>query len=834
MNILTYPSFTLKWFKRYFNLNPKISSPLTSFKTLLFFQLLALAFTNSEAATLNVGDYSGANTNMTFNATTRTWSPTSTSSAASLDVAIFATYINDGNVTVSNTAGDIIFEVGKFTYSGSTGKTLTLSSSGNIELSSVLTSGTALIYSVTATGSLTISASGLKTYGGSFTSNGVNYVSTGGALSTEGTSSNGNVTLNHTGTITVSGGGIATGGGNFSSIGGTIGSLGSLNTKGGSFYHNGGNITINQGGVTTASANTSDPNAKGGDVFIESTGAVSISSNGVTTGSSTIKGGNFTSSGVSFSAINGSIKTYGGDVTIDHTGGVTVGSLHTGGGNFSSTGTTMSLTEGGITTSGGNVEFLHSGAVVMASLSTTGGNFYSSGTTFTASSGSVSTLKTVSGVESGGSITFKHSGNVVIASGGVLTGGGNFESTGQGSITIQHTGLNISKAAKARIVHAGISIADGGLTGTNESAEILLHGGCNSVSILASNLAGNLNIVGSSLTTNYINNTAGGKLNISAITTSDITLNKYIQTKGGNLVMHALGKIEIKNNTTGDGNPAPSKGIATLGGNLELKSKSSITSEATTQLTTAPGSGGVLTQTPNPSGSITLAVAPMVGAGNITLVTDPSLTIPFGVGATEICNGIDDDCDGTIDEGLSCSPLPVRLVLFSATKEEQSVALQWTTAAESNSNRFDVERSSNGKNWSRLGSRDAANESSQNFYYSYTDNKPLKGANIYRLKMIDNDGTFSYSRLQEVHFGKGSEITVTTSPNPSADKVTVKVSNGYTVKAIQLLNINGQVVENYANQSDNTISIKNLTTGIYFLQVTLNDGSVLSHKVVRE
>lgn len=834
MNILTYPSFPFKWLKVYSNLSKKISSALTCFKTLLFFQLLALAFTNLEAATLNVGDYSGANTNMSFNATTRTWSPTSTSSAASLDVAILATYITDGNVTISNSAGDITFVSGKFTYSGSTGKTLTLSSSGSIELSTTSLAGTALIYNVTATGNVTIGSSGLKTNGGSFTSNGVNYVSTAGPLSTEGTSSNGHVTLNHTGTITVTGGGIATGGGNFSSIGGTIGTLSLLNTKGGAFYHNGGNITITNGGVTTASTNTSDPNAKGGDVTIISTGAVSISSSGLTTGSSSIKGGTFTSSGVSFSAINGSVNTFGSDVTINHTGGVTIGSMQTGGGNVTSTGTSMTLTEGGITTNGGNVTFNHSGAVTLANLTTVGGNFYSEGTTMAITSGTLNTSKTVSGVTTGGSVTFKHSGNVIIASGGVTTGGGNFESTGSGSMTIQHSGLSILKAAKARIVHAGISISDGGVTGTNEAAEILLHGGCNPVSILVANLMGNLSIVGSDISINNINNTAGGKLNISAIATSNITLNKYIQTKGGNLVMHALGKIEIKNNTTGDGSPAPTKGIATLGGNLELKSKTSITSEATTQLTTAPGTGGVLTQTPNPSGSITLAVAPVLGAGNITLVTDPALTIPFGTGATEVCNGIDDDCDGSIDEGLTCSALPVRLVLFSATKEEQSVALQWTTAAESNSNRFDVERSSNGRNWSRLGSRDAANESSRNFYYSYTDSKPLKGANIYRLKMIDNDGTFSYSRLQEVHFGKGSEITVTASPNPSADKVTVKVSSGYTVKAIQLLNVNGQVVGNYANQTDNTISIKNLTTGIYFLQVTLNDGSVLSHKVVRE
>lgn len=932
MTIFTYP-FTFKVSKFHHPIKSKFSSVLSILKTVFFFQLLMVA-AKSEAQTLTIDNYSGINTNMTFNSTTRTWSPTSSTAAANLDASSLAASINEGSVTVSNNDGYISFAPAQFLYTGSTGKTLTLFSSSNIDVSTSSEPGTPLIYVVNATGNTSIGGSGLTTNGGSFSSTGLSFSQYSNTLSTGA----GSVTLKHTNYITIGGAGILTAGGaveiettgdvSISSTGVRTGDTGipggSFSSKGVSFVATGGSVktfggtvTIDHTGTvtlnnmetgggnlvsngTTMTVSTTGLSTSGGDVTFNHSGEVKIY--GIQTGSGdftstgttmsvedaglatsggavafnhsgavdiknvltgggnftstgttmtvaaaglatsggavtfnhsgavninkvTTANGNFTSSGTTMTVVGLGLATGTGTVTFNHSGEVNIDNVRTNNGNFTSTGTDMTLTAAGLGTNGGDVTFNHSGVVNIRNVTTGGGNFYSTGTAMYSTSGGLSTVK-LGGITNGGSVTFKHSGEVVIADGGMSTGSGVFVSTGPGPLTILHSGLNIAEATSARIVHAGISISNAGLTGTNEAAEILLHGGCNPVSILTSPASGNLQVVGSTITIGSLVGT--NKLNLSAIATSDIILSNFIQTKGGNVVMHALGKIDLETS------PSFTKGILTEGGNIELKSKTTISAETSVQLTTATGSGGVLTQTPNPTGSIALVESPVLGAGNITLVTSPTLTIPFGSGATEICNGIDDNCDGTIDEGLNCSPLPVRLVLFSATKEEQLVALQWTTALESNSYRFDVERSSNGKNWSRLGSRDAANNSSQSTYYTYQDTKPLKGTNLYRLKMVDYDGTFSYSRLQEVHIGKDSGITVSTYPNPSADRVIVEMSDWNAVKTIQLLTINGQVVGNYNKNPDSKISIKNLTPGIYFLQVTLTDGSVLSHKVIRE
>lgn len=851
MNIFSYPSFTFNWLKRNFHFNPQFSSPLTIVKLSLLFFLLSVAGNKSEAEILEVGD--GATSNMTFNATNRTWSPTSSAVAAYLNVESLATTINEGSVTLANNDGDISFVAAKFTYTGSDNKTLTISSSRDIQVcNNNVATGTALIYIVNATRNVTIGASGLKTNGGAFSSTGVTF----SVSATELATGAGSVTLNHTGTISVSAGGIQTTGGtvDFETTQNVMISSGGVTTgtsliSGGSFHSkgvifsainnsvktfgntitidhtgtvtldgtqtNGGALTTNGTDMTVTAAGVS---TGGGAVNFNHTGAVSIS--GLTTG-----GGNFYSTGTSMLVNAAGLWTSGGSVNFNHSGSVSLDNVITASGNFTSKGTSMTISAAGLSTNGGAVNFNHSGALSMANVSTGGGNFYSTGTTATVSSGGLSTVKSGSTSE-GGSITLEHSGNVLITHGGTYTGGGIFKSTGPGSMTIEQGGLNLAGSSSAHIVQAGITIKDGGLTGTNEAAEILLHGGCNPVNFVYGTASGNIQVVGSAITFGSINPT--NKLNLSAIATSDIILDYFIKTKGGNIVLHALGKIDLKTTTSTD------KGILTEGGTVELKSKTTISSGNNPGITTGTGSGGALSQTANPSGSITLTGSPVVGAGNITLVTDPALTIPFGTGATEVCNGIDDDCDGLIDEGLTCSPLPVRLVLFSATKEEKSVALQWTTASETNSYRFDVERSSNGKTWSRLGSRDAANQSSQSTYYTYQDTKPLKGINLYRLKMVDYDGTFSYSRLQEVHMGKGSGITVSTYPNPSADRITLDINDWSSVKTIQLLNINGQVVGNYSTNPDNEISIKNLTSGVYFLQVISTDGSTISHKVIRE
>lgn len=740
----------------------------SSLKT-VFLLLLLLIAENVMAANITVGSYSGTNTNMSFNTSTKTWAPV-TSADAQLDVASLITRLNEGNVIIStNGTGSITFVEGAFNYPATAARSLTLSATGNIVLSQIATTGSPVNYILNASSNVSISIAGLQTNGGSFTSSGFNFNITGGTLLTK----SGNVTLTHSGSVTISAGGIQTGGGNFSSISNAMLVAGTgVITGGGKFYFEGGGLTVQDGGLRTG----------GGIVEIKATGNVISSSSGIETGTAQIKGGKFSSTGTIFSATNNGIKTYGGDIEVNHTGNVTFASTTTGGGNFSSKGNTLNFIEGGLITSGGNV--------ILA-----------------------------------------HQGNVLATSGGINSGGGNLVSSGPGTFTANQGGINVGAAPIIQIVHAGISLSQTGFAGTNASSVIIMHAACNPVNIDNVVVNGNLKISGGTVTIGHIT-ANGGKLNVSVTASSGITVNNSIKSNTGDVVLRALGAIELKTNTVTTDDP---DGITTTGGNIEIKSKTSISSANSPGLNTAPETGGVLNNTASPSTLITLAAAPTLGKGNITLIVDAALTIPFGPGTTEICNGVDDDCDGSIDEGFAgCSALPVKLQSFQASKNEQIVLLQWTTTEEFNSESFDIEHSVNGKNWTRLGIVKASGLSITATHYTFSDEIPANGNNFYRLKMTDFDKTFAYSIIRKVNFDKKSDLVMISYPNPVSDLVFIQMKDWTQVKTIQLIGVNGQIVYDSFDKPVNQISVKGLVAGVYVLRLTLRDGLVVTGRVLRE
>lgn len=175
--------------------------------------------------------------------------------------------------------------------------------------------------------------------------------------------------------------------------------------------------------------------------------------------------------------------------------------------------------------------------------------------------------------------------------------------------------------------------------------------------------------------------------------------------------------------------------------------------------------------------------------------------------------------------------LPVTLISFKALSEGQTTALSWTTSEETNSDRFDIERSQNGKSWTKIGSVASHQESNITRYYSFVDASPLNGDNLYRLKMVDLDETFAYSRIESVNI-KGKSLVY---PNPlsSADHLTFNVADWSKVKHVKVVSAAGKVVFQASNALLSGISAGNLTAGAYVVQVTHTDGTVLAQRFVR-
>lgn len=125
-------------------------------------------------------------------------------------------------------------------------------------------------------------------------------------------------------------------------------------------------------------------------------------------------------------------------------------------------------------------------------------------------------------------------------------------------------------------------------------------------------------------------------------------------------------------------------------------------------------------------------------------------------------------------------PLPVDFLYFKGKTEHNYHVLDWATATETNNKKFEIERSSDGNYFEKIG--EMAGEGNSRFVknYQFIDEAPLKGINYYRLKQIDFDGNYEYSNsisLLYSQFGT-EEITAIFYPNPIQNQqLNIRLSN---------------------------------------------------------
>lgn len=121
------------------------------------------------------------------------------------------------------------------------------------------------------------------------------------------------------------------------------------------------------------------------------------------------------------------------------------------------------------------------------------------------------------------------------------------------------------------------------------------------------------------------------------------------------------------------------------------------------------------------------------------------------------------------------APLPVTLLAISATPKNNVVEVVWKTSQEINTSHFIVERSNDGSTFSFLGTVTAAGSSSSPKSYPFTDDRPFNGDNYYRIKAVDKDGSFIYSRVVRVLLQPVREVVVY--PNPVVTSATVRITS---------------------------------------------------------
>ncbi len=213
--------------------------------------------------------------------------------------------------------------------------------------------------------------------------------------------------------------------------------------------------------------------------------------------------------------------------------------------------------------------------------------------------------------------------------------------------------------------------------------------------------------------------------------------------------------------------------------------------------------------------------------GNIYRIASPhtsSTTATFVISGDE----------SSTNDGARCfnSALPVTLVHFNAARENTSVNLTWSTAAEVSSRHFEVEHSLDGRTWANIGTVLAKGESTRLIRYSFAHGNPTAGMNFYRLRMVDLDGTSELSFIRSVSVNETGIVSVPL-PNPVAGN-RVWVSNHAGVKNVTLYNMLGNEVIKTGKVSDQGIDISTLPAGIYIMNILRDNNIRTIHKVVVE
>ncbi|MCF0041685.1 T9SS type A sorting domain-containing protein [Dyadobacter fanqingshengii] len=183
------------------------------------------------------------------------------------------------------------------------------------------------------------------------------------------------------------------------------------------------------------------------------------------------------------------------------------------------------------------------------------------------------------------------------------------------------------------------------------------------------------------------------------------------------------------------------------------------------------------------------------------------------------------------------SALPVKLIDFQcALTDAATVSLTWSTSEETSSDYFLIQHSTNGKHWAGIGHLKANGESNAVKTYAFEHSNPAKGENLYRLQMVDQDGTYAYSRVRNVVFEAINGLSF--HPNPVSDWLTVDAKDWVSMKELKVTNIAGATVGAFREEQlqklpGKAINFQDFPSGIYIISITRKDGSVHSEKIFK-
>jgi hypothetical protein len=178
--------------------------------------------------------------------------------------------------------------------------------------------------------------------------------------------------------------------------------------------------------------------------------------------------------------------------------------------------------------------------------------------------------------------------------------------------------------------------------------------------------------------------------------------------------------------------------------------------------------------------------------------------------------------------------LPITLIAFTGIKNNEGNLLSWTTASEQGNKYFEIERSTNGISFEKAGVVRGNGTTSSIHNYIFLDKNPSSQKSYYRLKQVDLDGKFEYSKIISVNNQPGQSYHVL--QNPVKERLIISTPSRFPDKTtVQLLDISGRIMPFSFQQTGNRISgtLNGIHAGLYIVKV-IDGTEVFSIKILKE
>ncbi|RYF91128.1 MAG: T9SS type A sorting domain-containing protein [Chitinophagaceae bacterium] len=199
--------------------------------------------------------------------------------------------------------------------------------------------------------------------------------------------------------------------------------------------------------------------------------------------------------------------------------------------------------------------------------------------------------------------------------------------------------------------------------------------------------------------------------------------------------------------------------------------------------------------------------------------------VPGGLGTYGVFDNVGGDFPTTsltYTTGLALGgSLPVLFTNFDAKCSSNGTLISWATAQEDNSSSFEIERSTNGTSWSKIGAVPASGTSSVSRNYQQID--LIGGAAFYRIKQLDKNGQFMYSDIARTNC-QVKNISSVIYPVPAHDVLNVVIKSDKAVRTqLMVYDMQGKLVKkldaNVLNGNNNfRINLLGLPSGDYMLR----------------